>query len=87
MGSAVLTKLIGFAAELGISLGALIGIAAAVVAAIAAIGAAIYLNSDYKKLKDLNEEIEKHKMLYQMLEKLIKDWFLILMIMTQLLKD
>lgn len=59
VGSAVLTKLIGFAAELGISLGALIGIAAAVVAAIAAIGAAIYLNSDYKKLKDLNEEIEK----------------------------
>lgn len=59
VGSAVLTKLIGFAAELGISLGALIGIAAAVVAAIAAIGAAIYLNSNYKKLKDLNEEIEK----------------------------
>ena len=59
VGSVVLTKLIGFAAELGISLGALIGIAAAVVAAIAAIGAAIYLNSDYKKLKDLNEEIEK----------------------------
>lgn len=59
VGSAVLTKLIGFAAELGISLGALLGIAAAVVAALAAIGAAIYLNSDYKKLKDLNEEIEK----------------------------
>lgn len=59
VGSAVLTKLIGFAAELGISLGALIGIAAAVVAAIAAIGAAIYLTSNYKKLKDLNEEIEK----------------------------
>lgn len=59
VGSAVLTKLIGFAAELGISLGALIGIAAVVVAAIAAIGAAIYLNSNYKKLKDLNEEIEK----------------------------
>lgn len=59
VGSAVLTKLIGFAAELGISLGALIGIAAAVVAAIAAIGAAFYLNSNYKKLKDLNEEIEK----------------------------
>lgn len=59
VGSAVLTKLIGFAAELGISLGALIGIAAAVVAAIAAIGAAIYLNSNYKRLKDLNEEIEK----------------------------
>ena len=59
MGSAVLTKLIGFAAELGISLGLLLGIAAAVVAAFAAIGTAIYLNSDYKKLKDLNEEIEK----------------------------
>lgn len=59
VGSAVLTKLIGFAAELGISLGLLLGIIAAVVAALAAIGTAIYLNSDYKKLKDLNEEIEK----------------------------
>ena len=59
VGSAVLTKLIGFSAELGISLGLLLGIIAAVVAALAGIGAAIYLNSDYKKLKDLNEEIEK----------------------------
>ncbi len=59
IGSAVLKKLAGLAAALGISLGTLIGIAAAVVVAIAAIGTAIYLNSDYKKLKDLNEEIEK----------------------------
>lgn len=59
IGSAALTKLIGLAAKLGISLGLLLGIAAAVVAAFAAIGTAIYLNSDYKKLKDLNEEIEK----------------------------
>lgn len=59
VGSAALTKLIGLAAKLGISLGALLAIAAAVVAALAAIGTAIYLNSDYKKLKDLNEEIEK----------------------------
>lgn len=59
VGSAVLTKLIGFSAELGISLGLLLGIIAVVVAALAGIGAAIYLNSDYKKLKDLNEEIEK----------------------------
>lgn len=59
IGSAALTKLTGLAAKLGLSLGALIGIAAAVVVAIAAIGAAIYLNSNYKKLKDLNEEIEK----------------------------
>lgn len=59
VGSAALTKLIGLAAKLGISLGALLGIAAAVVVALAAIGAAIYLNSNYKKLKDLNEEIEK----------------------------
>lgn len=59
VGSAALTKLIGLAAKLGISLGALLGIAAAVVVALAAIGTAIYLNSDYKKLKDLNEEIEK----------------------------
>lgn len=59
IGSAVLKKLAGLAATLGVSLGTLIGIAAAVVVAIAAIGTAIYLNSDYKKLKDLNEEIEK----------------------------
>lgn len=59
IGSAVLKKLAGLAAALGVSLGTLIGIAAAVVVAIAAIGTAIYLNSDYKKLKDLNEEIEK----------------------------
>lgn len=59
VGSTALTKLIGLAAKLGISLGLLLGIAAAVVAALAAIGTAIYLNSDYKKLKDLNEEIEK----------------------------
>ena len=59
VGSTALTKLIGLAAKLGISLGALLGIAAAVVVALAAIGTAIYLNSDYKKLKDLNEEIEK----------------------------
>lgn len=59
IGSAVLKKLAGLAADLGVSLGTLIGIAAAVVVAIAAIGTAIYLNSDYKKLKDLNEEIEK----------------------------
>lgn len=59
IGSAVLKKLAGWAAALGVSLGTLIGIAAAVVVAIAAIGTAIYLNSDYKKLKDLNEEIEK----------------------------
>lgn len=59
VGSAALTKLIGLAAKLGISLGALLGIAAAVAVALAAIGTAIYLNSDYKKLKDLNEEIEK----------------------------
>lgn len=59
IGSAVLKKLAELAAALGVSLGTLIGIAAAVVVAIAAIGTAIYLNSDYKKLKDLNEEIEK----------------------------
>lgn len=59
IGSVVLKKLAELAAALGISLGALIGIAAAVVVAIAAIGTAIYLTSDYKKLKDLNEEIEK----------------------------
>lgn len=59
IGSAVLKKLAGLAAALGVSLGTLIAIAAAVVVAIAAIGTAIYLNSDYKKLKDLNEEIEK----------------------------
>lgn len=59
VGSAVLTKLIGFSAELGISLGALIGIATAVIAVLAAIGSAIYLTSNYKKLKDLNEEIKK----------------------------
>ena len=59
IGSAVLKKLAGLATALGVSLGTLIGIAAAVVVAIAAIGTAIYLNSDYKKLKDLNEEIEK----------------------------
>lgn len=59
IGSAVLKKLAGLAAALGVSLGTLIGIAAAVVVAIAAIGTAIYLNSDYKKLKDLNKEIER----------------------------
>lgn len=59
IGSAALKKLAGLAAALGVSLGTLIAIAAAVVVAIAAIGTAIYLNSDYKKLKDLNEEIEK----------------------------
>lgn len=59
VGSAVLTKLIGFSAELGISLVALIGIATAVIAVLAAIGSAIYLTSNYKKLKDLNEEIKK----------------------------
>ena len=59
IGSAVLKKLAGLAAALGVSLETLIGIAAVVVVAIAAIGTAIYLNSDYKKLKDLNEEIEK----------------------------
>lgn len=59
IGSAVLKKLAGLAAALGVSLGTLIAMAAAVVVAIAAIGTAIYLNSDYKKLKDLNEEIEK----------------------------
>lgn len=59
IGSAAFTKLIGLAAKLGTSLGALLGITALVVAALAGIGAAFYLNSDYKKLKDLNEEIEK----------------------------
>lgn len=59
IGSAVLKKLAGLAAALGVSLGTLIGIAAAVAVAIAAIGTAIYLNSDYKKLKDLNKEIER----------------------------
>lgn len=58
VGSAALTKLIGLAAELGISLGALLGIAAAITAALVGTGVLIYLNSSYKKLKDLNKELK-----------------------------
>ncbi len=58
VGSAALTKLIGLAAELGISLGLLLGIIAAVTAALVGIGVLIYLNSSYKKLKDLNKELK-----------------------------
>ena len=58
VGSAALTKLIGLAAELEISLGALLGIIAAVTAALVGTGVLIYLNSSYKKLKDLNKELK-----------------------------
>lgn len=58
VGSAALTKLIGLAADLGISLGALLGIIAGVTAALVGIGVLIYLNSSYKKLKDLNKELK-----------------------------
>lgn len=58
VGSAALTTLIGLAAELGISLGALLGIIAAATAALVGTGVLIYLNSSYKKLKDLNKELK-----------------------------
>lgn len=58
VGSAALTKLIGLAAELEISLGALLGIIAGVTAALVGTGVLIYLNSSYKKLKDLNKELK-----------------------------
>ena len=58
VGSAALTKLIGLAANLEISLGALLGIIAGVTAALVGTGVLIYLNSSYKKLKDLNKELK-----------------------------
>lgn len=58
VGSAALTKLIGLAVDLEISLGALLGIIAGVTAALVGIGVLIYLNSSYKKLKDLNKELK-----------------------------
>ena len=58
VGSAALTKLIGLAASLEISLGALLGIIAGVTAALVGTGVLIYLNSSYKKLKDLNKELK-----------------------------
>lgn len=58
VGSAALTKLIGLAANLEISLGALLGIIAGVTAALVGTGVLIYLNSSYKKLKDLNKKLK-----------------------------
>ena len=58
-GSKMLTKLVGLAGELGLSLGALLGIIAAIAAALVGIGVLIYLNSTHKKLKDLNAELKK----------------------------
>lgn len=46
------------AANLEISLGALLGIIAGVTAALVGTGVLIYLNSSYKKLKDLNKELK-----------------------------
>lgn len=58
VGSAVLTKLIVLATELEIPLGLLLGIITAVTAALVGTGVLIYLNSSYKKLKDLNKELK-----------------------------
>ena len=58
VGSAVLTKLIVLATGLEIPLGLLLGIITAVTAALVGTGVLIYLNSSYKKLKDLNKELK-----------------------------
>lgn len=58
VGSAVLTKLIVLATDLEIPLGLLLGIITAVTAALVGTGVLIYLNSSYKKLKDLNKELK-----------------------------